>query len=509
MAKYRMGPCWALVSVWLSVLIMTMSLRSFAADLAPFTGSGDVGSPIISGGATFDDATQTFTLSGAGVNMWEKKDEFLFAWRRLKGDFQISSEVKLAPALSHSNPHRKLGVMIRQSLDADSPYVDIAVHGDGLASLQFRKSKGDETTQIPAPIVGADVVKLVRRGNKYTMYVAWAGSPFAEALSTKLDLGDEVYVGIFICSHDANIVEKGMFRNVRIEVPAKDDFTPYRDYIGSRLEVLDIETGRREILFTAPDSIQAPNWTKDGRALIYNSNGKLYRFDLATRTPTELNTGVVQNNNNDHVISFDGKQLGISSGAAEDQGRSSIYVVPVEGGKPRRVTQQGPSYFHGWSPDDKTLVYTGERNDEFDIYTIPAAGGEERRITTAEGLDDGPEYSPDGSRIYFNSTRTGKMQLWRMYPSGGDAEQVSDDEYNNWFPHISPDSQWVVYIAFPADIDPKDHPFYKQVYLRLMPYPGGPAKVIAYLYGGQGTINVPSWSPDSKRIAFVSNTAEY
>jgi Tol biopolymer transport system component len=297
-----------------------------------------------------------------------------------------------------------------------------------------------------------------------------------------------------------------VFRGVEIVVPARDNFVPYREYIGSNLEVLDLATKERKVVHRVKDSLQAPNWTHDGKALIYNHNGLLYRFDLAKRTPTLLDTGEVKRNNNDHVISFDGKRLGISSSSQEDGNVSMIYTVPITGGKPTKVTAKGPSYLHGWSPDGKFLVYTGMREKELDIYKIPVDGGEEIRLTTTPGVDDGSEYTPDGKHIYFNSFRSGTMQIWRMKPDGGEQTQITNDEYNNWFPHISPDGKWIVFITFPKDIAPGDHPFYKHVYLRLIPIGGGAPKVIAYLYGGQGTINVPSWSPDSKKIAFVSNT---
>lgn len=219
-----------------------------------------------------------------------------------------------------------------------------------------------------------------------------------------------------------------------------------------------------------------------------------------------LNTGFVKSNNNDHVLSFDGKMLGLSSSSADPKWGSIVYTVPVTGGMPKQITPTGPSYLHGWSPDGKWLTYTGQRNGEFDIYKIPATGGKEVRLTTTPGLDDGSEYSPDGKYIYFNSVRSGTMQLWRMRPDGSNPEQLTNDGYNNWFPHISPDGKWIVFLTFMPDVKPDDHPFYKQVYLRLMPANGGMPKVIAYLYGGQGTINTPSWSPDSKRVAFVSNT---
>ena len=281
---------------------------------------------------------------------------------------------------------------------------------------------------------------------------------------------------------------------------------PYREYIGSDLEILDVASGSRRTIYHTADSLQAPNWTRDGKALIFNRNGRLYRFDLKKGTPAELNTAFAIRNNNDHVLSFDGKMLAISHHVSEEQNESNVFTVPVQGGTPKRITTRGPSYLHSWSPDGKFLIFTGGRSGEFDIYRIPANGGDEINLTNSPGLDDGPEFTPDGKFIYFNSTRSGLMQLWRMKPDGSSQERVTNDEFNDWFPHISPDGKWIVFLSFLKDVRPEDHPFYKHVYIRLMPAAGGPAKVIAYLYGGQGTINVPSWSPDSKRIAFVSNS---
>jgi TolB protein len=232
----------------------------------------------------------------------------------------------------------------------------------------------------------------------------------------------------------------------------------------------------------------------------------LYRFDLATRAAEVINTGFATRNNNDHVLSFDGRMIGISNHAVEDSGASIVYTVPVTGGIPKRITARGPSYFHGWSPDGRWLVYTGQRDGDFDVYKIPVAGGDEIRLTSTPGLDDGPEFTPDGKYIYFNSARTGRMQIWRMRPDGSDQRQITSDGFNNWFPHISPDGKSIVYISFPPEVAADDHPFYKHVTIRLMPVGGGKSRVIAYIYGGQGTINVPSWSPDGKRLAFVSNS---
>ncbi len=469
-----------------------------------FEGQTDVGQALNRGSAIYDDDRQEYTLTGSGTNMWFDRDEFYFVWKRMKGDFILRTRAEFLG--QGVDPHRKIGWIVRASLDADSPHVNAAVHGDGLTSLQFRRTKGDSTKELRSSVNGAEVIQLERKGNVYIMSVARFGDSFASEQISDLALGDEVYVGLVVCSHNKDAVEKAVFRDVRIVVPPKDGYVPYRDYIGSNLEILEVESGKRKIIHRSPESLQAPNWTPDGKALIYNHNGRLYRFDLAQKSPMLLNTDFATSNNNDHVLTFDGKTLGISHHSKDDSNQSIIYTLPVQGGKPKRITAHGPSYLHGWSPDGKFLVYVGERNGEYDIFKISAKGGEEVRLTTAPGLDDGPEYTPDGKYIYFNSVRSGTMQIWRMQPDGSAHEQMTNDEYNNWFPHISPDGKWIILLSFSKEVDPSDHPFYKQVYLRLMPFAGGKPRVIAYVYGGQGTINVPSWSPDSKKVAFVSNT---
>jgi Tol biopolymer transport system component len=338
------------------------------------------------------------------------------------------------------------------------------------------------------------------------MYVATTGDLFTAKEVADVDLGDEVYVGLYVCSHNKNVVEKAMFDNVRIVVPARENLVPYREFLGSHVELFDLATGKRSVVYSEAASLQAPNWTLDGKSLLYNKSGLIYKLDLKTKKVSQLNTGAVKNNNNDHVISFDGKMLGLSSTSPDKKYSSAVYTVPITGGEPKLITTAGVSYLHGWSPDGRWLTYTAQRNGDFDIYKIPAAGGEEVRLTTNKGLDDGPEYSPDGKYIYYNSVRSGRMQLWRMKEDGTGHTQITNDTLNNWFPHISPDGKNIVFISFQNDVKPDDHPFYKHVYIRMMPVSGGEPKVLVYLYGGQGTINTPSWSPNSKRFAFVSNS---
>jgi hypothetical protein len=471
-----------------------------------FEANEDVGSPAIAGATVYDPKAQTYTITAAGTNMWATRDEFQFAWRKLSGDFIVRTHAEFLG--KGVDPHRKLGWIVRKSLDADSPYVDAAIHGDGLTSLQFRRTQGAITEQSESTVKGPDVIQLERTGGKFVMSVAKFGETFTRTEVADIDLGDEVYVGLFLCSHNPKVSERAVFRNVRIVVPPKAGWTPYRDYIGSNLEVMDIATGQRTVLHTETGSIQAPNWTTDGKALIYNGSGKLFRFDLQSRKPEVIDTGFATRNNNDHVLSFDGKLLGISHNNPEDNGRSVVYVMPVTGGTPKRVTPLAPSYFHGFSPDAKFMIYTGVREPGLDIYRIPVTGGDEVRLTDAKGVDDGSEYTPDGKWIYFNSSRTGRMQIWRMRPDGSEQEQITKDEnYNDWFPHISPDGKTIVFISYGLDIGSDEHPWYKHVYLRTMNLDGSNLRVVAYMFGGQGSMNVPSWSPDSKRIAFVSNTA--
>ena len=341
------------------LLAITLSAATPAqqAPVGVFEHHQDVGAVATPGSVVYDANKTTYTIKASGTNMWATKDEFHYAWKRMKGNFILRARAEFIG--KGVDPHRKIGWIVRPSLDTDGPHVNASLHGDGLTSLQWRRMKGAITEQNAFTEKNFDVVQLERAGNKYIMSVARFGEAFISKEIADVSLGDDVYVGLYVCSHNNTVTETAVFRDVEITVPARENFVPYREYIGSNLEVMDLATNTRRVLYRVKDSLQAPNWTTDGKYLLYNHNGLLYRFDLKTNTPTLFDTGEVKRNNNDHVYSFDGKMLGISSSSAKDGNVSMIYTLPAKGGKPIKITRKGPSYLHGWSPDKNGLCSPG------------------------------------------------------------------------------------------------------------------------------------------------------
>ncbi|MGA2672809.1 MAG: hypothetical protein ABSE99_06230 [Terracidiphilus sp.] len=468
-----------------------------APHLGIFDSHQDVGTVLHPGSAEYDSARNAYTIVGSGENMWFGVDDFHFAWKKVSGDVALTADIAFLG--SGGNPHRKAVLMIRQSLDANSVSVDIAVHGSGLTSLQYRDSAGADTHEVESNVSAPKTVRIEKRGDFIYAFVSGkSGKLQPSGAATKLALTGEFYVGIGVCAHDKDVVEKAVFSNVSFEQlqPASG-----KHVLVSALETIAIASTDRRVEYVAAAHFEAPNWSRDGSFLVFNQEGTIHRLALGGGEPALIPTAPQIRCNNDHGISPDGQLLAISDQSHED-GKSRIYILPLAGGAPRLVTPNAPSYWHGWSPDGKTLAYTAERGGNFDIYSIAATGGEEMRLTSAPGLDDGPEYSPDGAYIYFNSERTGHMQIWRMKADGSEQEQVIFDESNDWFPHISPDGQWMVFLAYEKGV--AGHPPGKNVELRLMSMKDKKVHVLARLFGGQGTINVPSWSPDSLRLAFVS-----
>ena len=471
-----------------------------------FSDNQDIGNIENEGNFRYDSEEQTYYITGGGENVWSTRDAFHYAWREIEGNFILRTRVQFKGSGEHS--HRKTGWMIRQSLESDAPYVDAVVHGDGLTALQFRETKGGETSEIRLPVESPAVIELEKSGNRFIMGAATDGSPMVYSDTLKLELNNKLYAGLFMCSHSQGVLEEAVYSNVRISVPEPENFVTSEDVrSGSRMEILHVQNKHRKVVYTSKEAFEAPNWDPNTNTLIYNSGGRLYELPSEGGQPEPINTDFATSVNNDHGLSPDGDEIVISHHYEdEEQSGSRIYILPREGGTPRPVTDKVPSYWHGWSPDGNHLVYVGRRKGEYNIYKIKTSGGREKQLTNHQMLDDGPEYSPDGKYIYFNSARTGTMQIWRMSPDGSKKEQLTFDKYNDWFPHPSPDGKWLVFISYPPKIDAQDHPPYKRVMLRMIPTgsSGESPEVVSYLYGGQGTINVPSWAPDSRHVAFVS-----
>jgi regulation of enolase protein 1 (concanavalin A-like superfamily) len=489
----------------LAIVVLFMSAKLASADstgLGIFSHQQDIGNVAKPGSVDFDPAGGGYLIAGGGGNIWYTNDAFHFVWKKMSGDFTLTADVKFIG--TGGQAHRKACLLIRQSLKPGSVYADVALHGNGLTSLQYRDTPDGATHEIQSNISAPARMRIEKRGDYISMWLGAAGEDLKPAGGyLRMPFKGKFYVGLGVCAHDNKVLEKAVFSNVEL----KPVSTPAnaQPVLESTLETVGLALMDRRVIYRTRDHIEAPNWSRDGTYFLFNSQGRIYKLPVTNGTPELLDTGSQIHCNNDHGISPDGTQLAVSDSTQD--GKSHIYVLPVVGGAPRLITSQAPSYWHGWSPDGKTLAYCAERNGEFDIYTIPVEGGEETRLTTAPGLDDGPDYSPDGKYIYFNSERTGRMQIWRMKPDGSEQTQITSDDYNNWFAHPSPDGQWIVFLSYAKDV--KGHPPNKDVLIRLKSLADGKIQVLTKLFGGQGTINVPCWPPDSKSVAFVSYQLVY
>jgi hypothetical protein len=399
----------------------------------------DIGHPKNAGNTTYDESSQTYTIRGSGYNIWFNRDEFQYAYKKIGGDFMLTANFEFSGNTKGSDAHRKIGWMIRESVDEGAACSNACAHFDGLTVLQWRPYRGmymrDPEEEIFAPKKGGQIMRLERIGKKITMSIAHPGEPLQVVGSYLSDMKDSVLVGIYICAHDSNAVAEGRVWNVRIDKPVVSEYSsnphakagPDIELPGYRLETMDILDGKRKVIHESNDVIADPHWQTGGKMIDFEVYG------------------------------------------------GAMYNIAADGGKPVAVN---PSGSHG--------------------PVIAAPHGRD--------YDETRENSPDGKYVYYNADPAGTQQIWRMKTDGSDKEQLTFDEYHNWFPRISPDGKWVVFLSYPPDIDPNEHPRFKRVMLRIMPTVGGAPRVIARLYGGWGRDERPSWSPDSRYIAFISNS---
>ncbi|MEO1448018.1 MAG: hypothetical protein AAFV07_00735, partial [Bacteroidota bacterium] len=428
-----------------------------------------------------------------------------WAYREVAGNFIASAEIELPPQTDYSlagwqvHMDTSQGTRTFQAGLTQNASTRSVIKVDG-------RVRGDSGLD---PEDKFYMVQVERTGDTLIFRAAEKGMPLREIQREEwAKIPGTIQLGLFY--QDYTKTFPATFHNVRLDLlPAEASDNPnIPGATGSRLEIMDVFTGERQIIYTDKNRFEAPNWLPDGQHLLFNQDGKLFKIPVEGGTPALLNTGFADRNNNDHGISFDGKKLAISHHRpGMPEGGSTVYVLPLTGGTPQLVTPLTPSYWHGWAPDNEHVVYVAKRGEDpsYHIFQAHIHTRQETQLTSFQGAHvDGPEYDPSGEFIYYNGSQSGAMKLWRMRPDGTRHEQLTSDEWYDWFPHISPDGKWIAFLSFPPNIGANDHPANKRVMLRLMPVSGGEPKVIAWLYGGQGTINVPSWSPDSQKIAFVS-----
>lgn len=488
---------WTFVHLLLNLFILIFSHAGFAQDYSKgiFSLSKSENSNQNKGSFSYQSKDQSYTFKGRNQTVFDK----------IKGDFIATANFEM---IKKDKNQQEFGWFISSDVPNSNYHILATQSETGFTQLKL-KTNHEEIALNPTKR-NYTVLELERQGNEIILRGAHQYEPMEELARYALNaLPESINLGIFYDSDSP--INEGLAWNIRVDQPKNQAASPYfdHDWMGCRMEIMDIATGKRKVIYTKESTFEAPNWMPKGDQLLFNMDGSLYKIPIEGGEISKLNTGFADRLNNDHCISFDGKMLGISH-SNKGEG-SKVYYLPLEGGEPTLFTRESPSYLHGWSPDGKNLVYIANRpgSSSYDIYKKALAGGEEINLTKNEEYShaDGSEYSPDGKYIYYNgSVRGGTMQIWRMMADGSEKEQLTFDANNNWFPHISPDGKWMVYISFDKNIDLNSHPSFKRVSLKMMPAQGGASKTIAYLYGGQGTINVNSWSPDGKYIAFVSNS---
>ena len=491
-----------LLSLCLSFHAALVAAQPASGALGIFEGQSDVGRVVPAGALKYSSVADTYTVTAAGTNIWSTEDGFHFVWKKLSGDLSLTADVDFPSKAGEHSANRKAVLMVRQTLDKDSAYADVAVHGAGMTALQYRRAQGVNTQDIELNIDLPKRVRLEKRGDVFTMFVSNHGEPLHQVgASIKLHLDGPFYAGIGLSSHNPAVIEKVVFSNVELKQLAPSA-TPARLALYSTLQTISVDDSARRatVLLSERGHSMAPNWSRDGKTIVFTRDGRIDTIPATGGTAQPLDVGNLTSCSGSHGSSPDGKWFALSC-ATPDRADRRVFIVPAGGGAPRQLTEN-TGYFHSWSPDGKTILYTRGTKAGLTIYAISVVGGPETPLSRGTGVDDDPDYSPDGKYIYFNSDRWGGNQLARMRPDGSQVEQVTFDEFKNWTPHPSPDGKSIVFLSYDPSVT--THAANKDIALRILSLADGKVRTLVNLVGGDGTMNVANWSPDSKNITFVS-----
>jgi TolB protein len=473
-----------------------------------FENQSDVGSVTPPGTGTFDAAAGVYTIRSAGRDLWANVDEFHFVWKKVSGDVSLTADVKVAEGGATSHPHRKALLMFRQTLDSDALFAVAAIHGSAETALQYRRAKGGIMQTILFNIGFPQRMRLEKRGDTITLFLSMHGEPLHQAgASTKLHFEGTFYAGLGMCARNKDNVEQASFAHVELR-PLNPPAAPAALALYSTLHTIAVDPNvpMDFVIQTGKGHMEAPNWSRDGKTLIFDRAGQMWSVpsdegEGRLGEARSIDIGAASDCTGSHGLSPDGKWLALTCIVPNQPGRR-VYVVPTTGGTPRLVTLNPDSYFHSWSPDGKTILFTRPSHGTLNIYSISVDGGQETALTMGTGVSDDPDYSPDGRWIYFNSDRAGGMQIWRMRPDGSQPEQVTFDDRPNWTPHPSPDGNSILILSYDKNVT--GHPANKDVTLRIVNANDGRIRDLVQIVGGAGSDNVPNWAPDGTHFAFVS-----
>lgn len=498
----RLSLVFAVCTITVRLQAQTSSASADGA-LGIFESQSDVGRVTPPGKLAYDAATHTYTIDSPGANLWVGEDDFHFVWKKITGDAALTADVAFPLSPSGASPHRKALLMFRQTLDSDAAYADAALHGDGETALQYRGARGDTTQDIEFNSGMPKSLRLEKRGDTVTLFLSRHGEPLHQSgASIHLHFDGPFYVGLGLCAHNKDVVERATFANVELTpLDPRSDLSKLAVY--SSLQTIAIDPNARvaKVALTEFGHIEAPNWTRDGKFLIFTRDGRLWTIPAAGGEAKTIEIGDLQKCGGSHGLSPDGKWLALTcTSPAHPEPR--VYIVPATGGAPRMLTENPLSWFHSWSPDGKTIAFTRPSCGSGNIYAISVDGGPEKALTSGTGISDDPDYSPDGRYIYFNSDRTGSMEIWRMGPDGSQPAQMTFDGQNSWTPHPSPDGESILILSYGKGV--QGHPANRDVTLRILNAKDGKIRDLVKIVGGSGSDNVPNWAPDGRHFAFVS-----